>query len=121
MLSIGEIRERLESFLAGNESLAAFADWLSIESSRMRYDDDAELRKLALSILNRIDVFVDGYIDDASLRNELLRFAKPDEVQAVELRFTFDDVPDQLILIKPDLKPAVSPNSQIQVAVANFA
>lgn len=105
MVSISEVQKRLEGYLAGAESLEDFAFWLSSESSSIPYNADAELFDLIAAINNIVQVNFDGYLDSASLKNELSKLRDQNKVQEFEIQFVFDDPPRQSI--KPDdLRPA---------------
>jgi hypothetical protein len=110
MINEHEIRERLVSYLDEKESVNDFANWLSRESTSIRFDDDAEF-DLAASIQNNLEVYFDGIMDEPSLRNEL-RSIVESKVQEHEAQFVFDDLPASSL--KPDVKRSV--NSSVQVA-----
>lgn len=123
MLSEREILERLAQYLAGAGSPNDFANWLSKQSVSITYDSKVAFN-IAGDILNRLDVYFDGVIDEAMLRSELkmLRvfyLLSPTEVQERTIHFLFEGDPLQSPPISPEIKPSVS--SAVEVGVAAFA
>jgi hypothetical protein len=111
MINEHEIRERLASYLDEKESVRDFANWLSRESTSIRFHDDAEFN-LAAPIQISLEEFFDGIIDEFSLRNEL-RSVIESKVQEAEAQFVFDDI-SASSLDPRDVRRSV--NSSVQVA-----
>lgn len=122
MLNQDEVRNQLERYLAGNESVNDLEDWLSGELAvPSQAESVSEARHLSLAILNRLSVFLDGVMDEASLRQELNRMLRPKALEA-RVRFDFfDDNLDQPVPppLKPDIRPSGS--SVVQEGFAVFA
>lgn len=117
MINEHEIRERLASYLDGKESVNDFANWLSRESTSIRFHDDAGF-DLAAPIQIGLDEFFDGIIDEQLLQNELRNLIQPGRVQERNVEFWFDD------LAPHDRgKPAIrlSLGSRLQFEDASFA
>lgn len=75
-----EVQKRLADYLAGLESLENFANWLSRESSSVRYND-SDLFDLVASVLNRVEAYFDGNIDRHELRKGLAPLSARQELK----------------------------------------
>jgi hypothetical protein len=115
MVRIGEVRERLEKYLAGAESLEDFAYWLSRASSSIPYNADPELFDFVAAILNIVQVNFDGYLDRDSLQLELAKLRDPAEVKKISVEFVFDEAHP---LVKPDDLRSVVNSLVASVSVA---
>lgn len=100
MINEHEIRERLVSYLDDKESVNDFANWLSRESTSIRFHDDAEFN-LAAPIQISLEEYFAGFIDERLLRNELKSIIES-KVEEREAQFVFDDLPASSL--KPDVK-----------------
>ena len=86
MISESQIRNRLDDYLSGNESLDSFSDWLSRASASINYNDNA-LSHLVASLQNRLDVYFDGIINESSLVNELRSINSLNDIKEYEASF----------------------------------
>lgn len=72
MLSDKDLRDRINSYLQGRESIASLEDWLSVEVfASIKKDSNPELRSLVASVLHSLDLHADDLLDDVSFKNEL--------------------------------------------------
>jgi len=71
MISISQIREQLISYIANEISFVNFEDWLLAESWNMHLDSSSEARQLVHEIKSSIYEYLDGYIDENTLRVRL--------------------------------------------------
>ncbi len=116
MMSENEIRERISRYLAGNESVNDFANWLSRESSSVRYQDVAEFNLVA-PVQNWLEEYFDNLMDESMLKSELRGLVNSTQIQEYETRLTFDDIPAQPV--SSSVKPSL--NSVTEVHQVSFA
>jgi hypothetical protein len=76
MISESHIREHLASFLAGDESLDAFEDWLVQNSWNMHRDSCGGAQQLVAEIELRLSEYSSGHLDENALRRELRPFVE---------------------------------------------
>jgi hypothetical protein len=76
MIRIQELRERLISYIANEISFADFEDWLIDRSWDMHKDSTVEAQELVHSINASIFKYLDGYINERSLKIELVALLK---------------------------------------------
>ncbi len=110
MLSEEQIRERLKSFLEGNESLDSLEDWLALESfASIQRDGDPVLKNLVAGVMHSLDFYSDKQIDEASLKAELRAFAEPNEIREQEIQIAFSNQ-----IARESIKRVTSVNSSVQ-------
>jgi len=76
MITESQIREHIASFLAGEESLDAFEDWLVQNSWNMHRDSSEAAQQLVAEIELRLSEYSSGHLDEGALRNELRSFVE---------------------------------------------
>lgn len=71
MISVNQIREQLVSYLANELPFSQFEDWLLAQSWNMHQHSSSEAQLLVHEIKSPIYEYLDGYIDENSLRARL--------------------------------------------------
>lgn len=83
MIRIQELRERLVSYIANEISFAEFEDWLIDRSWDMHKDSAVEAQDLVHAVNAAIFKYLDGFINERSLKTELLALVKDQTVDLV--------------------------------------
>ncbi|GEM_PF-6434892 len=107
MLDANQINERLSKALNGDESFSDLAEWLSREAASLRFEDKG-LLDLADAILQPLEVYFDGVINEAELRIELSALVPVNKTLKATAQFiSFHDVGIHAPVRQPVPKPQV--------------
>jgi hypothetical protein len=74
MISEIQIREQLARYLSGDQDYREFENWIIGEMSECFLDSPQEVRDLVGDIRLSMYELIEGHVDEAELKKELLRF-----------------------------------------------
>jgi hypothetical protein len=88
MVNESQIRERVASYLIGEQEFEMFHDWLMEQSHNMHQDSSQDAQELVGDIDLHIYEYLDGNIDEERLKSALRPF-----VEQYEAHVSFRDLP----------------------------